>query len=279
MCARLVLRKGGLLPPTIPPGFCLVAQSMGVGVVLGVVHLQCRCTNLLNGGDVQVKVFWGLEAPGLPDVDGGNFAKWLTKTEEELAQGRDPCLVGSCQSQVHMQPAPHRRDLSAVAAPTQTSSQTSSSPHCIVHQHLLEELHCMHAEPGVLEVPHLPAALLEDSWQAFMGCAAWGRVWHQGQLILCSLCRLVSSVWSVCASNDQRSGGGHGMWQVVVVGHTFNTQARKAVAKVPAAPAPPPRTTVRPQSAAATIATPSFRQIRPAHSAAHAPRQGTLVGA
>ncbi|KAK9791587.1 hypothetical protein WJX73_006684 [Symbiochloris irregularis] len=48
----------------------------------------------------KVKVFWDLDAPGLNDVDNGNFAKWLVKTEEELQQGRDPCLVGSCQSQV-----------------------------------------------------------------------------------------------------------------------------------------------------------------------------------
>ena len=52
----------------------------------------------------QVKVFWGLDAPGLQDVDNGTFHKWLSKTEEELQQGRDPCLVGSCQSQVSSEP-------------------------------------------------------------------------------------------------------------------------------------------------------------------------------
>ena len=45
-------------------------------------------------------MFWGLEAPGLGELDNGNFKKWLAKTEEEVAQGRDPCLVGSCQAQV-----------------------------------------------------------------------------------------------------------------------------------------------------------------------------------
>lgn len=56
--------------------------------------------------------------------------------------------------------------------------------------------------------------------------------------------------------------------QVVVVGHTFKTQARKAVAMVPAAPAPPPRMTVQPaELVTASIVTPAYTEIRPARTA------------